>query len=32
VRALSGGSEFNKVFFGSATTPADHVVGEVDGG
>ena len=32
VRALSGESEFNEVFFHDAVTPADHVVGEVDGG
>jgi alkylation response protein AidB-like acyl-CoA dehydrogenase len=32
VRAMSGDSEFNEVFFNGATTPADHVVGEVDGG
>jgi alkylation response protein AidB-like acyl-CoA dehydrogenase len=32
IRALSGESEFNEVFFDAATTPADHVVGEVDGG
>jgi alkylation response protein AidB-like acyl-CoA dehydrogenase len=32
IRALSGESEFNEVFFTGATTPADHVVGEVDGG
>jgi alkylation response protein AidB-like acyl-CoA dehydrogenase len=32
IRALSGESEFNEVFFDRATTPADHVVGEVDRG
>jgi alkylation response protein AidB-like acyl-CoA dehydrogenase len=32
IRALSGESEFNEVFFTGATTPLDHVVGEVDGG
>ncbi|HEY6474827.1 MAG TPA: acyl-CoA dehydrogenase family protein [Acidimicrobiales bacterium] len=32
VRALSGESEFNEVFFHDAVTPADHVVGEVHGG
>ena len=32
IRALSGESEFNEVFLTGATTPADHVVGEVDGG
>ncbi|HMC39847.1 MAG TPA: acyl-CoA dehydrogenase family protein [Acidimicrobiales bacterium] len=32
VRQLSGDSEFNEVFFDRATTPADHIVGEVDGG
>jgi alkylation response protein AidB-like acyl-CoA dehydrogenase len=32
VRALSGESEFNEVFFNGASTPADHVVGEIDGG
>jgi alkylation response protein AidB-like acyl-CoA dehydrogenase len=32
IKALSGESEFNEVFFDGATTPADHVVGEVDGG
>jgi alkylation response protein AidB-like acyl-CoA dehydrogenase len=32
IRAMSGESEFNEVFFEAATTPADHVVGEVDGG
>jgi alkylation response protein AidB-like acyl-CoA dehydrogenase len=30
--ALSGESEFNEVFFADATTPADYVVGQVDGG
>jgi alkylation response protein AidB-like acyl-CoA dehydrogenase len=32
IRALSGESEFNEVFFSDAVTPADHVVGEVNGG
>jgi len=32
VRALSGESEFNEVFFSGVTTPADHVVGAVNGG
>ena len=32
IRALSGESEFNEVFFHDAVTPADHVVGEVHGG
>ncbi len=32
IRALSGDSEFNEVFLSGATTPADHVVGEVHGG
>ena len=32
IRALSGESEFNEVFFTGATTPADHVVGAVDQG
>ena len=32
IRALSGESEFNEVFFDGARTPADHVVGDVDGG
>lgn len=32
IRAMSGESEFNEVFFTSATTPADAVVGEVGGG
>jgi alkylation response protein AidB-like acyl-CoA dehydrogenase len=32
IRALSGEREFNEVFFDGATTPADHVVGPVDGG
>ncbi|MGA2474197.1 MAG: acyl-CoA dehydrogenase family protein, partial [Acidimicrobiales bacterium] len=32
VRALSGESEFNEVFFHDAVTPADHVVGEMHGG
>lgn len=32
IRAMSGESEFNEVFFNGAVTPANHVVGEVDGG
>ena len=32
IRALSGESEFNEVFFHDAVTPADHVVGDVHGG
>ena len=32
IRAMSGESEFNEVFFHDALTPADHVVGEVHGG
>ncbi len=32
IRALSGDSEFNEVFFAAATTPLDHVVGEVGQG
>jgi alkylation response protein AidB-like acyl-CoA dehydrogenase len=32
IRAMSGESEFNEVFFTSVTTPAGCVVGEVDGG
>jgi alkylation response protein AidB-like acyl-CoA dehydrogenase len=32
IRALSGDSEFNEVFFTGATTPLDHVVGEVGHG
>jgi alkylation response protein AidB-like acyl-CoA dehydrogenase len=32
ITAMSGESEFNEVFFSGATTPSDHVVGEVDGG
>jgi alkylation response protein AidB-like acyl-CoA dehydrogenase len=32
IKALSGESEFNEVFFDGATTPSDHVVGDVDGG
>jgi alkylation response protein AidB-like acyl-CoA dehydrogenase len=32
IRSLSGESEFNEVFLSDATTPADHVVGEVDHG
>ncbi|MCU1389771.1 MAG: acyl-CoA dehydrogenase FadE17 [Ilumatobacteraceae bacterium] len=30
--AMSGESEFNEVFLSGATTPADHVVGEINGG
>lgn len=32
ITAMSGESEFNEVFFSAATTPADHVVGDVDAG
>jgi alkylation response protein AidB-like acyl-CoA dehydrogenase len=32
IRALSGESEFNEVFFTDATTDAHHVVGEIGGG
>jgi len=32
IKALSGESEFNEVYFREAATPADHVVGEVHGG
>jgi alkylation response protein AidB-like acyl-CoA dehydrogenase len=32
IKALSGESEFNEVYFTEATTPADHVVGDVHGG
>ncbi|HEY3820688.1 MAG TPA: acyl-CoA dehydrogenase family protein [Polyangiaceae bacterium] len=32
IRQLTGTSEFNEVFFDGARTPADHVVGEVNGG
>jgi alkylation response protein AidB-like acyl-CoA dehydrogenase len=32
ITMLSGETEFNEVFFDGATTPADHVVGEVNGG
>jgi alkylation response protein AidB-like acyl-CoA dehydrogenase len=32
IRALSGESEFNEVFLTGATTPVDHVVGNVDQG
>lgn len=32
ITALSGEQEFNEVFFSDASTPTDHVVGEVDGG
>ncbi len=32
IKMISGDSEFNEVFFSDARTPADHVVGEVNGG
>jgi alkylation response protein AidB-like acyl-CoA dehydrogenase len=32
ITMLSGETEFHEVFFDGATTPADHVVGEVNGG
>jgi alkylation response protein AidB-like acyl-CoA dehydrogenase len=32
IRMLSGDSEFNEVFFTDARTPAENVVGEVNGG
>jgi alkylation response protein AidB-like acyl-CoA dehydrogenase len=32
IMALSGESEFNEVLFSGAVSPADHVVGEVNGG
>lgn len=32
IKALSGESEFNEVFFTAATTPSDHIVGPVNGG
>jgi alkylation response protein AidB-like acyl-CoA dehydrogenase len=32
ITMLSGETEFNEVFFDGATTPADHVVGDVNGG
>jgi alkylation response protein AidB-like acyl-CoA dehydrogenase len=32
IKSMSGESEFNEVFFDGATTPADHIVGEIDGG
>jgi alkylation response protein AidB-like acyl-CoA dehydrogenase len=32
IRALSGESEFNGLFFDGATAPADHLIGEIDGG
>jgi alkylation response protein AidB-like acyl-CoA dehydrogenase len=32
IKQLTGTSEFNEVFFDGARTPADHVVGEVNGG
>jgi alkylation response protein AidB-like acyl-CoA dehydrogenase len=32
IHQLTGDSEFNEVFFTGARTPADHVVGDVDGG
>jgi alkylation response protein AidB-like acyl-CoA dehydrogenase len=32
IHQLTRDSEFNEVFFTAASTPADHVVGDVDGG
>ncbi len=32
IRQINGNAEFNEVFFDDATTPADHIVGEIDGG
>ena len=32
INQITGDSEFNEVFFTGARTPADHVVGEVNGG
>ncbi len=32
IRMITGGSEFNEIFFTGARTPRDHVVGEVNGG
>lgn len=32
IEQLTGGSEFNEVFFSGARTPADHVVGDVGAG
>ncbi len=32
IEQITGDSEFNEVFFDGARTPADHVVGEVNGG
>jgi alkylation response protein AidB-like acyl-CoA dehydrogenase len=32
IRQLTGTSEFNEVFFSEARTPAENVVGEIDGG
>jgi alkylation response protein AidB-like acyl-CoA dehydrogenase len=32
IRALSGESEFNEVFFDRATTAAANILGDVDGG
>jgi alkylation response protein AidB-like acyl-CoA dehydrogenase len=32
IRQITGTSEFNEVFFDGARAPADHVVGEVNGG
>ena len=32
IHQVTGDSEFNEVFFSGATTDADHVVGDVDGG
>jgi alkylation response protein AidB-like acyl-CoA dehydrogenase len=32
IEQITGDSEFNEVFFDGARTPADHVVGEINGG
>ncbi|MGZ6995444.1 MAG: acyl-CoA dehydrogenase family protein, partial [Acidimicrobiia bacterium] len=32
IEQITGDSEFNEVFFDGARTPADHIVGEVNGG
>jgi hypothetical protein len=32
IKAMSGESEFNEVFFDGATTPVDNIIGEVDQG
>ena len=32
IRQMGGDSDFNEVFFNEARTPADHVVGQVNGG